>query len=58
MLSDKAESNEDVITAYREIAQISKKKMPIKLSLWLIIFTFITLAIEWVIVNTKFRSIP
>ncbi len=54
----KAESNEDVITAYREIAQISKKKMPIKLSLWLIIFTFITLAIEWVIVNTKFRSIP
>ena len=54
----KAESNEDVITAYREIAQISKKKMPIKLSLWLIILTFINLAIECVLLNTKFRSVP
>jgi Ca-activated chloride channel family protein len=54
----KAENNEELVSAYKEIAKVSKKKMPIKLSLWLIIMTFITLAVEWVIVNTKFRSVP
>lgn len=54
----KAETNDELMTAYREIAKTSQKKMPIKLSLWLIILTFVTLAVEWIIVNTKFRAIP
>ena len=54
----KAGSQEELNLAYKEIAKLSKKKMPVKLSIWLIIFTFITLAIEWIIVNTKFRSVP
>ncbi len=54
----RAESNDELVAAYREIAKTSKKKMPVKLALWLIILTFIALAIEWMIVNTKFRSVP
>lgn len=54
----KAETDDELMAAYREIAKTSQKKMPIKLSLWLIILTFITLAVEWIIVNTKFRAIP
>lgn len=54
----KAQNNDELATAYREIARTSTKKMPLKLTLILIIFTFITLSIEWILVNTKFRSIP
>lgn len=50
--------NNELSAAYKEIAQTSKKKMPIKLSLWFIILTFITLSTEWIIVNTKFRAVP
>jgi Ca-activated chloride channel family protein len=54
----KAADNNELLAAYRDIAKTSKKKMPVKLAIWLIILTFITLAIEWIIVNTKFRSVP
>ncbi len=54
----KAENNDQLQSAYAEIARTSTKKLPVKLTLWLIILTFITLSVEWVIVNTKFRSVP
>jgi Ca-activated chloride channel homolog len=54
----KAQSNEELVAAYREIAKSSQKKMPLNLVPWLIAFTFLTLSIEWIIVNTKFRSVP
>jgi Ca-activated chloride channel family protein len=44
--------------AYKEISEISKIKMPLPLSFVLIMLTFLTLSIEWVLVNTKFRSVP
>jgi Ca-activated chloride channel family protein len=54
----KAADNTQLIAAYKDIAKTSSKKLPVKLTLWLIILTFLTLSIEWVIVNTKFRSVP
>ncbi|MBD3164955.1 VWA domain-containing protein [Candidatus Woesearchaeota archaeon] len=54
----RAESNDEIIAAYNEIARTSRKKMPIKLSIWLIALTFLTLSLEWIVVNTKFRSTP
>jgi Ca-activated chloride channel family protein len=54
----KAQNNQEILQAYNEIARTTDKKIPLKLSLWLIILTFVTLSIEWIIVNTKFRSIP
>jgi len=54
----KATTNDELVRAYKDIAKVSRKKMPLKLSLWLIVLTFITLSIEWVLINTKFRSAP
>ena len=51
-------TNQELITAYRDIAKTSTKKIPLKLTLILIILTFITLSVEWIIVNTRFRSVP
>lgn len=54
----RAENNKELVAAYAEIAQTSNKKLPLKLTIWLIIMTFLTLSIEWVFVNTMFRSVP
>src|SRR3989338_24671 len=54
----KAQNNNELALAYRDIAFTSSRKLPIQLAFWLIALCFTTLTIEWVFVNTKFRSIP
>ncbi|MBR9699948.1 VWA domain-containing protein [Candidatus Woesearchaeota archaeon] len=54
----RAVNTNELIEAYREIAQTSKKKVPIRLAIWFTILAFLALTSEWVIVNTKFRSVP
>lgn len=54
----KAQNNDQLALAYRDIAFTSTRKLPIQLAFWLIALCFTTLTIEWVFVNTKFRSIP
>ncbi|MDO8481264.1 MAG: VWA domain-containing protein [Nanoarchaeota archaeon] len=54
----KAQTNEQLAMAYRDIAFTSTRKLPVQLAFWLIMLCFTTLSIEWVFVNTKFRSIP
>ena len=53
-----ARNENELVNAYSEIAKTSRKKLPVKLSIWLIVLTFLTLSGEWIIVNTKFRSVP
>ncbi len=54
----RATTPDELTAAYNEIAKTSTKKIPVRLSLWLIMLTFIALSLEWIIVNTRFRSVP
>jgi Ca-activated chloride channel family protein len=54
----KAETDAELNSAYKDISQSSTKKIPIKMTIWLIALTFLTLSIEWIFVNTKFRAVP
>jgi len=42
-------------TAFKEIAQIQKKKMKLDISPYLLIFSFAMLFIEWGLLSTKYR---
>ncbi len=54
----KAETQQELVAAYTDIAKTSTKKVPFKLDLWLFIIAFAILTFEWIIINTKFRIIP
>lgn len=54
-----SESKEEIINAYNSFSyELSDSKIPINLRIHLIIITFIVLFIEWVLLNTKYRTIP
>jgi len=54
----RANNNEELLLAYSEIAKASNKKIPFHLAPLLIALTLLTLGAEWIVVNTKFRSVP
>ena len=48
----------DLSSAYGEIASITEKPNGINLSIPLMVMAFILLLIEWLLVNTKYTTIP
>lgn len=48
----------DLSSAYNEIASITEKPNGINLSISLMVVAFILLLIEWLLVNTKYTTIP
>ncbi len=54
----RAESAEGLDLAYSQIATETEKKVPLRLTIPLLILALIMISIEWVLINTKYRTIP
>ncbi|MEA2035927.1 MAG: VWA domain-containing protein [Nanoarchaeota archaeon] len=54
----KASSGESLIDAYNEIAGLNTRKVPLNLSSILIGIVLVLLFLEWVLLSTKYRTIP
>lgn len=52
------QTEQELIIAYREIARSEKTKASLDLTFFLLIFILITLTMEWVLINTKYKIIP
>ncbi|MEM5871335.1 MAG: VWA domain-containing protein [Candidatus Aenigmatarchaeota archaeon] len=53
-----AKTEDEIKNAYEEISTKTKGKLSINLSLIFLILALILLALEWILVNTKFRTLP
>ena len=54
-----SENNEDIINAYKSFSyESSEAKIPIHMRLPFILTASLMLFIEWILVNTKYRTIP
>ncbi|MBL7148219.1 MAG: VWA domain-containing protein [Nanoarchaeota archaeon] len=54
----KAEDKESLDYAYKEIAHLTETKIKKNLSITFLIIAFILLLMEWLLINTKYRTIP
>lgn len=54
----KAETPEQLAEAYGAITNITETKVPLRLAMPFMLLALLLLAIEWALVNTKFRTIP
>ncbi|MBW2984576.1 VWA domain-containing protein [Candidatus Woesearchaeota archaeon] len=54
----RATTPEELASAYESITKIAKVKVPMRLAMPFMLLAMILLAVEWTLVNTKFRTIP
>jgi Ca-activated chloride channel family protein len=54
----RAKTPEELSDAYDAITKITETKVPVKLGMPFMLVALILLALEWALVNTKFRTIP
>ncbi len=54
----KAETPEQLADAYTSVTKIEKTQVPLNLAMPLMLLSLLLLAVEWALVNTKFRTIP
>jgi len=54
----RARSSEELKSAYKEIASTSKRKVSVDLTLWLVFIALFALIIDWVLLNTRYRTLP
>jgi Ca-activated chloride channel family protein len=54
----RAKTPEELDTAYDSLTKITKAKVPLRLGLPFMLLALLLLAIEWSLVNTKFRTLP
>lgn len=52
------QTKEDMLTAYQEIVSYTVKKIPLQLSMPLVLITLLLIFLEWFLMNTRYRSIP
>ena len=54
----RAEDQESLDEAYNEIAHLTETKIKSDLSITFLIIAFLLLLVEWLLINTKYRTIP
>jgi Ca-activated chloride channel family protein len=54
----KAENVEELSKAYKEIATTAEKKVPVKLTMPFMLIAFLLIFVEWILINTRYRTIP
>jgi len=54
----RAESEDELSQAFYEIATTTAKKVPVKLGVPLLLTAFVLIVLEWILINTKNRTIP
>jgi len=54
----KAENVEQLNNAYNEIAKVTERKISNNLSMTFIVLALMLLLYEWILINTKYRTIP
>ncbi len=54
----RADNKEGLVNAYNEIAGLNTRKMRLNLSLGLMLIALVILSTEWILINTKYRTIP
>lgn len=54
----KAENVQGLSEAYTEIATTAEKKIPVKLTMPFMLIAFLLVFVEWILINTKYRTIP
>ncbi|MCD6591007.1 MAG: VWA domain-containing protein [Candidatus Aenigmarchaeota archaeon] len=54
----RAENRTELEKAYKDIATAIKQKLPIYLSMPCLLMAMVLLIVEWVLVNTKYRTLP
>ena len=54
----RAENEETLKNAFKDIASSSKKKLSKNVSFLLMVIAFVFLLIEWLLVNTKYKILP
>jgi Ca-activated chloride channel family protein len=54
----RARSTEELTGAYEDIISVTRTKLPLKLGVPFLLLAMLLLAMEWALVNTKFRTIP
>ncbi len=53
-----AENEETLKNAYSEISNVKKRKVTLDISTYLLMAGLVLLLIEWILLNTKYRTIP
>lgn len=54
----RADDRESLLNAYQTISTFTKGRIPVELSFPLIILALVLTFVEWVMINTRFRTIP
>lgn len=54
----KVDSKEKIDAAYSEINTATKRKIPVRLTVPFVILALIITFVQWVLINTKYRTIP
>ncbi len=54
----RAENEESLTHAFNEISEVSQKKIPVDISMGLMMLALALLFIEWGLINTKYRTLP